>query len=51
MVRAAIAFITKIDDKPIAMHVIAVSGTIKALRRKIKGKLSPSSFQSMDKAS
>jgi len=37
MVRAAIAFITKIGDKPVAMHVIAVSGTIKALRRKIKG--------------
>jgi len=35
MIRAAIAFITKIEDKPIAMHVIAVSGTIKALRRKI----------------
>jgi len=51
MVKAAIAFITKIDDKPIAMHVIAVSGTIKALRRKIKGKIQPSSFQSMDKAS
>lgn len=52
MVRAAIAFITKIDNKPIAMHVIAVSGTIKALKRKIKEeiKFSSNSSQSMDKA-
>jgi RNase P/RNase MRP subunit POP5 len=32
-VRAAIASITQIGNKPAALHVVAVSGTIKALRR------------------
>ena len=32
MVRAAIASITQIGKKPVALHVLAVSGTIKALR-------------------
>jgi len=35
MVRAAIASITRIDDKPAAVHVLRVSGTIKALNRKL----------------
>jgi ribonuclease P/MRP protein subunit POP5 len=36
MVRAALASITRIQDKPVAVHVITVSGTIKTLYRKIK---------------
>lgn len=36
MVRAAIATITHINDKLLALHVIAVSGTIKALNKKLK---------------
>ena len=36
MVRAALASITKIRDRPVAVHVLAVSGTIKALSEKIK---------------
>jgi len=35
MVRAALASITKINYKPVALHVITVSGTIKALYKKI----------------
>ena len=35
-VRAALASITKIRDKPVAVHVLAVSGTIKALSEKIR---------------
>jgi len=33
MVRASIASITKIDEKPVAIHVLRVSGTLKSLRR------------------
>ncbi|MBC7129943.1 hypothetical protein H5T51_01815 [Candidatus Bathyarchaeota archaeon] len=35
-VRAAIAAIKKIKEKPAAVHVIKVSGTLRALREKIK---------------
>jgi ribonuclease P/MRP protein subunit POP5 len=36
MVRAALASITKMQDKPVTIHVLAVSGTIRALYKKIK---------------
>jgi ribonuclease P/MRP protein subunit POP5 len=35
-VRTAVAFITKIGDKPVAIHVLKVSGTLKALYSKLK---------------
>jgi len=35
-IRAAVASITQIESKPAAVHIIAVSGTIKALRTKLK---------------
>jgi ribonuclease P/MRP protein subunit POP5 len=35
-VRAALASITKIGDKPVAIHVLKVSGTIRTLYKKIK---------------
>jgi len=34
-VRTAIASITSISDKPVAVHVLAVSGTVKALHGKV----------------
>ena len=33
-VKASIASITEINEKPVAIHVIGVSGTLKALRRR-----------------
>jgi RNase P/RNase MRP subunit POP5 len=36
MVRAALASVTRIGNKPIAVHVLSVSGTIKALYEKTK---------------
>ena len=35
-VRASIAMTTKINDKPISLHIMHVSGTLKSLRRRIK---------------
>lgn len=35
MVRASIASITEINKKPAAVHVLRVSGTLKALRKKL----------------
>jgi RNase P/RNase MRP subunit POP5 len=35
-IRAALASITKIATEPAAIHVLAVSGTLRALRKKIK---------------
>lgn len=34
MVRASIASITEINGKPTAVHIVGVSGTLKALRKK-----------------
>ena len=36
MVRAALAAMTRIGDKPVVVHVLRVSGTIKALQQKSK---------------
>jgi ribonuclease P/MRP protein subunit POP5 len=36
MVRTAVASMTKIGDKPVAVHVLKVSGTLKALYNKLK---------------
>ncbi|MFQ6086546.1 MAG: Rpp14/Pop5 family protein [Candidatus Bathyarchaeia archaeon] len=35
MVRASIASITEINEKPATIHVLRVSGTLKALRKKM----------------
>jgi RNase P/RNase MRP subunit POP5 len=36
MVRTALASITRIRDNPAAVHVLAVSGTIKALHKNLR---------------
>ena len=36
MIRAALASITKIQDKPVAIHVLTISGTIRTLHKRIK---------------
>jgi RNase P/RNase MRP subunit POP5 len=36
MARAALASITKIENKPAAIHILTISGTIKTLYKKIK---------------
>jgi RNase P/RNase MRP subunit POP5 len=36
MVRAALASVVKIGDKPAAIHVLTVSGTIRALHKKME---------------
>lgn len=35
-VRASVASITKIGDKLVAVHVLSISGTLRALNRKLK---------------
>ncbi len=40
MIRAALASITRIVDKPAAVHVLVTSGTLKALRSKTENMLS-----------
>ena len=35
MVRASIASVTEINENPVAIHVLRVSGTLKALRQKV----------------
>ena len=35
MTRASIVTITKIEEKPVAIHVLAISGTIKALYKNL----------------
>ncbi len=37
-VRAALASVTKIGNKPVAMHVLSVSGTLKALGKSRAGR-------------
>jgi len=36
MTRASIATIIKIEEKPVAIHVLTVSGTIKALHKNLR---------------
>jgi len=36
MVQASIASVTKIRDKPVAMHVLRISGTLRALKKKLE---------------
>lgn len=38
-VRAALASITQIRDRPAAIHILKVSGTIKALHKKMKSEV------------
>jgi len=38
MVRASVVAITRINEKPVAVHVMRVSGTLRALRKGVGGK-------------
>ena len=38
MVRAAVCAVTEIDRKPVAFHVIDVSGSIKTLKKRLSGR-------------
>jgi len=35
MVHASVASVTKIEDKPVAFHVLRISGTLRALNKKL----------------
>ena len=35
MVRASVVAITRVSEKPVAIHVMRVSGTLRALRKKL----------------
>lgn len=36
MVQASIASVTKMKDKPVVMHVLRISGTLRALKKKLE---------------
>lgn len=35
--RASLASITEIDETPVSLHVVGVSGTLRALRKRLEG--------------
>jgi RNase P/RNase MRP subunit POP5 len=38
MVRASVAAMTRVNEKSVAIHVVRVSGTLRALRKKVSGR-------------